>query len=363
MLAGMIIVFLNLDEVIRIIREEDEPKEVLKIRFALSEAQVNYVLDTRLRALRRLEEMALKKEQADLLKEKVDIEKLLGDEKRQWQTIAYQIRDTKKKYGPETKLGKRRTSFEAAPDVVVADLAEAMIEREPVTVLVSQKGWIRALKGHLTDLSTLAFKGDDALKISFFAETTSKILVLAGNGKTFTLEAAKLPGGRGQGEPIRLMADLDEGAEIAAVWPYRPGAKMLLASSDGRGFVAAQDEMLSSTRKGRAVLNVDAPASASLVTPADGDHVAIIGDNRKLLIFPLAQAPEMARGKGVRLQRYKDGGVADARVFALKEGLTWRDSSQRLWTVAPADLKEWIGNRAEAGRLPPKGFPKNNRFG
>ena len=220
MLAGMIVVFLNLDEVIRIIREEDDPKEVLKVRFALSEAQVNYVLDTRLRALRRLEEMALKKERAYLLKEKADIEKLLGDEKRQWQTIAYQIRDTKKKYGPETKLGKRRTSFEAAPDVVVADLAQAMIEREPVTVLVSQKGWIRALKGHLTDLSTLAFKGDDALKISFFAETISKILVLATNGKAYTLEAAKLPGGRGQGEPIRLMADIDEGAEIAAVWPY-----------------------------------------------------------------------------------------------------------------------------------------------
>ena len=338
LLAGMIIVFLNLDEVIRIIREEDDPKEVLKVRFALSEAQVNYVLDTRLRALRRLEEMALKKERADLLKEKADIEKLLGDEKRQWQTIAYQIRDTKKKYGPETKLGKRRTSFEAAPDVVVADLAQAMIEREPVTVLVSQKGWIRALKGHLTDLSALAFKGDDSLKISFFAETTSKILVLAGNGKAFTLEAAKLPGGRGQGEPIRLMADLDEGADITAVWPYKVGAKMLLASSDGRGFVVAQDEMLSSTRKGRAVLNVDAPAAASLATPADGDHVAVIGDNRKLLIFPLAQAPEMARGKGVRLQRYKDGGLADARVFALKEGLTWRDSSQRLWTVAAADL-------------------------
>jgi len=232
-----------------------------------------------------------------------------------------------------------------------------------VTVLVSQKGWIRALKGHLTDLSALAFKGDDSLKISFFAETTSKILVLAGNGKAFTLEAAKLPGGRGQGEPIRLMADLDEGADITAVWPYKVGAKMLLASSDGRGFVVAQDEMLSSTRKGRAVLNVDAPAAASLATPADGDHVAVIGDNRKLLIFPLAQAPEMARGKGVRLQRYKDGGLADARVFALKEGLTWRDSSQRLWTVAAADLKEWIGNRAEAGRLPPKGFPRNNRFG
>jgi topoisomerase-4 subunit A len=307
--------------------------------------------------------MALKKEEADLRKEKGEIEKLLGDEKKQWQTIAYQIRDTKKKYGPETPLGRRRTTFEAAPEVIVADLAEALIEREPITVLVSQKGWIRALKGQVVDLSGVAFKGDDGLKVSFFAETTSKILVLASNGKAFTLEASKLPGGRGQGEPIRLMADLDEGADIVAVWPYKAGAKMLLAASDGRGFLVGQDEMLSSTRKGRALLNVEAPATASVVTPADGDHVAVIGDNRKLLVFLLAQVPEMPRGKGVRLQRYKDGGLADARVFAIKEGLTWRDTSQRVWTVAAADIKEWIGNRAEAGRLPPKGFPKNNRFG
>jgi topoisomerase-4 subunit A len=356
-------VFLNLDAVIRIIREDDEPKETLKARFALSDAQVDYVLDTRLRALRRLEEMALKKEQAELLKEKREIEGLLREDKRQWQTIAYQIRDIKKKYGPETPLGKRRTSFEAAPDVVVADLAQAMIEREPVTVLVSQKGWIRALKGHVADLSALAFKGDDALKVSFFTETTSKILVLATNGKAFTLDAAKLPGGRGQGEPIRLMADLDEGSDIAAVWAHQPGGKMLIASTDGRGFVVAADEMLSSTRKGRAVLVVETPAEVRVATLAEGDHVAVIGDNRKLLVFPVSQVPEMARGKGVRLQRYKGGGLADARVFALKDGLTWRDSSQRLWTVAAGDIKEWIGNRAEAGRLPPKGFPRNNRFG
>ena len=363
LLAGMIIVFLNLDEVIRIVREDDEPKEALMKRFAFNEVQANYVLDTRLRALRRLEEMALRREKDTLEKEKAEVETLLGDEKKQWQVIAHQIRDTKKKYGPETKLGKRRTSFEAAPDVIVADLAQALIDREPVTIIVSQKGWIRALKGHVADLSPVSYKGDDRLKISFFAETTSKILVLASDGKAYTLVASKLPGGRGQGEPIRMFADLDEGADIVAVWPHVAGGKMLIAASDGRGFVTAQDEMLSSTRKGRAVLNVDAPAEASVITPADGDHVATIGENRKLLIFPLDQAPEMARGKGVRLQRYKDGGLADARVFSLKEGLTWRDSSQRTWTVSAADLKEWVGNRAEAGRLPPKGFPKNNKFG
>jgi topoisomerase IV subunit A len=361
LLAGMIIVFLNLDEVIRIIREDDEPKEALKARFSLSETQANYILDTRLRSLRRLEEMALRKEQKDLTDEKGSIEALLASEKKQWQAIAFEIRDTKKRCGPETKLGKRRTTFEAPPDVVV-DLADAMIEREPVTILVSQKGWIRALKGHVADLSGATFKGDDALRTSFFAETTSKVLVLASDGKVFTLDAAKLPGGRGAGEPIRLMADLDESADIVAVWPYSAGEKMLVASTDGRGFVVGQDEMLSSTRKGRALLNVDAPAVARLATPAAGDHVATIGENRKLLVFPLSQVPEMARGKGVRLQRYKDGGLSDARVFALADGMTWRDSAARTFTVAKAELKEWVGNRAEAGRLPPKGFPKHNRF-
>ena len=361
LVAGMIVVFLNLDEVIRIIREQDEPKGALMARFALSEVQANYVLDTRLRALRRLEEMALRKEQADLIEEKAQIEAMLASDKKQWQIIAHEIRDTKKKYGPESKIGKRRTTFEAPPDVVI-DLAESLIDREPVTILLSKKGWIRALKGHVADLSTATFKGDDGLQTSFFAETTSKILVLASDGKVYTLEASKLPGGRSQGEPVRLMADIDEAAAIVAVWPYAPGEKMLIAASDGRGFVVGQDEMISSTRKGRGVLVVDAPALACLATPAAGDHVATIGENRKLLAFPLTQVAEMARGKGVRLQRYKDGGLSDARVFALADGLTWRDSAGRTFTVAKAELKEWIGNRAEAGRLPPKGFPKNNKF-
>ena len=361
LLAGMIIVFLNLDEVIRIVRDADDPKASLIARFSLSETQANYILDTRLRALRRLEEMALRKEQTALTEEKGTIEALIDSDKKQWQAIAYEIRDTKKRYGPETKLGKRRTTFEAPPDVVV-DLAEALIEREPVTILLSQKGWIRALKGHVADLSGATFKGDDGLRTSFFAETTTKILVLASDGKIFTLEASKLPGGRGAGEPVRLMADLDEGADIVAVWPYAAGEKMLVATSDARGFVVGQDEMLSSTRKGRAVLNVDAPAKARLAIPAAGDHVATIGENRKMLVFPLSQVPEMARGKGVRLQRYKDGNLSDARVFALADGMTWRDSAGRTFTLAKADLKEWIGMRAEAGRLPPKGFPKNNRF-
>ena len=362
-LAGMIIVFLNLDEVIRIIREEDEPKDALKAAFKLTDNQVNYVLDTRLRSLRRLEEMELRREHEALTKEKAEVESLLADEAKQWKTIAWQVRELKKKYGPETKIGKRRTSFEQAPETAAIDLTEAMIEREPITIVVTEKGWIRALKGNVTDTAALQYKGDDSLKISFFAETTSKILVLATNGKIFTLDASKLPGGRGHGEPIRLMAEIDEGEDVAAVFPYAAGTKMLVASTDGRGFVAPQDDMVGGTRKGKLLLNVDAPAKVATVTPAAGDHIAVIGENRKLLVFPLDQAPEMARGKGVRLQRYKDGGLSDVKVFALGDGLTWKDASSRTWTVATADLKDWLGNRAEAGRLPPKGFPKNNKFG
>ena len=362
-LAGMLIVFLHLDEVIRIIREEDEPKDALKARFALSDVQANYILDTRLRSLRKLEEMQLKGENDELVKEKTGIEALLADQAQQWKTIAWQVRDVRKKFGPESKIGKRRSSFEAMPETADVDLTQVLIEREPVTIVVTEKGWIRSLKGQVADLSTLAYKGDDALKTSFFAETTSKILVFATNGKSFTLEASKLPGGRGQGEPIRLMVDIEEGEDILTVMPYQPGVKMLVAGSDGRGFVVSQDDMVSSTRKGRAVLNLDAPARASVLVEAIGDHIAIIGENRKMLIFTLDQIPEMARGKGVRLQRYKDGGVADAKVFKLSEGLSWKDSAGRSFSVEKRELKEWIGNRAEAGRLPPKGFPRNNKFG
>jgi len=363
LLAGMIVVFLNLDEVIRIIREEDDPKADLMRTFALTEKQTNYVLDTRLRSLRRLEEMELRKEHDELTAEKADVEKLIADEKLQWKTITWQIRELKKKYPADSKIGKRRTTFAEAPATAEIDLAEALIEREPITVVVSEKGWIRALKGHVQDLSNLQFKGDDGLLASFFAETTSKVLVLASSGKVFTLDASKLPGGRGHGEPIRLMADIDEGAEIVKVLPYKAGAKMLAATGDGRGFVVGQDEMIGGTRKGKVLLNPDEGVRAALLVAVEGDHVAVIGENRKLLVFPLDQVPEMARGKGVRLQRYKDGGIADAKTFALKDGLTWLDSAGRTFTVDKADLKDWMGQRADAGRLPPRGFPKNNRFG
>ncbi|MGB2729189.1 MAG: DNA topoisomerase IV subunit A, partial [Methylovirgula sp.] len=324
--AGMRIVFLNLDEVIRIIREDEEPKAALMAAFRLTEVQANYILDTRLRSLRRIEEMQLRREFEDLRKEKRDVEGLLDDTARQWRVVGAEIRELKKKFGPDTGLGRRRTQFEKVPDLADADLASTMIEREPITVVVSQKGWIRALKGQVEDLANLPFKGDDALKQSFFTETTAKILVLDGDGRVFTIEASKLPGGRGQGEPLRLMADIGEGEDIVAVFPYVAGEKMLVAASDGRGFIAPCDEMVGGTRKGKMLLNVDT-AKAALIVAAAGDHVAVIGENRKLLIFPREQVPEMARGKGVRLQKYRDGGISDARVFRRADGLTWQDSA------------------------------------
>ncbi|MBB4040913.1 topoisomerase-4 subunit A [Microvirga flocculans] len=362
-LGGLLIVYLDLDRVIKIIREEDEPKAELMRVFKLTEVQANAILDTRLRSLRKLEEMELKREQKSLQDEKAQIENLLDSEKVQWKTVAWEIKEVRKTFGPETELGRRRTTFDQAPDTSDIDFAEAMIEREPITVIVSEKGWIRAMKGHQADLSGVQFKGDDALKTAFFAETTSKIVVVADNGRFFTLDASKLPGGRGFGDPIRLMVDLEEGADFIAAFPYKAGSKLLVVGTDGRGFVVPTDDITANTRKGKQILNLDAPAKMVVCTEAEGDHVAIIGENRKLLIFPANQVPEMTRGKGVRLQRYKDGGVADAKVFKLKEGLTWKDTSGRTWTVAKEDLRDWLGNRTEAGRLPPKGFPKSNRFG
>jgi topoisomerase-4 subunit A len=362
-LGGLLIVYLDLDRVIKIIREEDEPKAELMRVFKLTEVQANAILDTRLRSLRKLEEMELKREQKNLQDEKAKIEELLGSEKVQWKTVAAEIKEVRKTFGPDTALGKRRTTFDQAPDTSDIDFAEAMIEREPITVIVSEKGWVRAMKGHQEDLSSLQFRGDDKLKTAFFAETTSKIIVVANNGRFFTLDASKLPGGRGFGDPIRLMVDLEEGADFIAAFPYKGGSKLLVVGSDGRGFIVPADDVTANTRKGKQILNLDAPATMVVCTEAQGDHVAIIGENRKLLIFPAKQVPEMTRGKGVRLQRYKDGGVSDAKVFTLKEGLTWKDTSGRTWTVAKEDLRDWLGDRTEAGRLPPKGFPKSNKFG
>jgi topoisomerase-4 subunit A len=361
-LGGLLIVYLNLDEVIRIIREEDDPKVELMRTFTLTEIQANAILDTRLRSLRKLEELELKREFDGLTVEKTQIERLIGSETRQWKVLSADIREVRKAFGPETALGKRRTTFSEAVPMADVDLAEAIMEREPLTFVLSDKGWVRTLKGHVQDLASLQFKGDDSLKLAFFTESTAKILLLASNGKLYTLDAGKLPGGRGFGDPVKLMVDFDEGADVVTAVPYRPGSKLLVVGSDARGFLAPADEIVSSTRKGKQLLNVRAPARAVLLIAAEGDHVATIGENRKLIIFPMRQVAEMARGSGVRLQRYRDGGISDARVFDMQDGLTWTDTSGRTWTVGKADLADWMGNRGDAGRLPPKGFPRSNRF-
>ncbi len=361
-LAGMLIVFLNLDEVIRIIREEDDPKASLRSTFALSELQADYVLDTRLRSLRRLEEMQLQKENDKLTREKQGLEALITSEAAQWKSVAAQIRDVRKRYGADTPLGRRRTTFEALPELDASTTAQSFIEREPVTVVVSEKGWIRTVKGHVAETAGLSFKGDDRLSLAFFTETTARIVVLATDGKVFTLEVGKLPGGRGLGEPIRLMVDLGEGEDVAAVLPFEESGKILVASTDGRGFLAAMTDLVVGTRKGKALISPGAGAKAKLMLRVSGDHVAVVSNDRHMLVFPLSQINEMARGKGVTLQRAV-AGLSDVRLFTLKAGLAWQDSSGKPRTLSEKDLLPWFGKRADRGRQPPKGFRRDNRFG
>jgi topoisomerase IV subunit A len=362
-LGGLLIAYLNLDEVIRIIRREDEPKPVLMRTFKLSEVQADAILNMRLRNLRRLEEMEIRQEDKDLRSERTALKKLIGDEDEQWKRIAAQIKEVRATFGPKTELGKRRTDFAEAPEHDEAAIEEAMVVREPITVVLSDKGWVRALRGHVEDLSNIAFKQDDKLKLSFFAETTSKFLMLGTNGRFYTIEASKLPGGRGHGEPVRLFIDLEQEADVVSVFALRGGRKFLVASNAGRGFVVAEDDCIANTRKGKQVLNVKAPDEARAVTPIEGELVATIGENRKMVIFPLEQVPELGRGSGVRLQRYKDGGLSDVRTFKAAEGLTWIDSAGRSFTTPVKELADWRGDRAAAGRLAPKGFPKSNTFG
>jgi len=361
-LGGFLVAYLNIDKVIKIIRGEDEPKPVLMKTFKLSEVQADAILNMRLRNLRRLEEIEIRKEDKDLRGEKRSVEDLLRSEKSQWKTVADQIRAVRDTFGPKTPLGKRRTGFALAPEHDESAIEEALVEREPITVVVSEKGWIRALRGQVADLSSLTYKTDDGPKLAFFAETTSKLLVLASNGRAYTIEASKLPGGRGHGEPIRLLIDLEQDADVVAVFRHQGGRKLIVASHQGRGFVVAEDECLGNTRKGKQILNVKPPDRAHAIAPVEGEMVAAIGDNRKMLVFPLDQMPEMTRGSGVRLQRHKDGGLSDIKTFKAADGLTWTDSAGRVFTLSLKELADWRGNRADAGRLAPKGFPKNNRF-
>ncbi|ESX81896.1 MULTISPECIES: DNA topoisomerase IV subunit A [unclassified Mesorhizobium] len=362
-LAGYLIAYLNIDEVIRIIREEDEPKQVMMARWSLTDTQAEAILNMRLRALRKLEEFEIREEFNGLTGEKKQIEALLASDAKQWATIKWEVANVRQKYGPETEIGKRRTEFADAPEHDLTDIAHAMIEREPVTVVVSEKGWLRAMKGHLTDHSALTFKEGDSLKLAFHAQTTDKVLVFTTGGKFYTIGADRLPGGRGHGEPIRIIVDMDNDQDIVTAFVHDPKRKLLLVSHDGNGFIVQEEEVVANTRKGKQVMNVKAPDEAQRCVTVAGDHLAIVGENRKMLVFPLAEIPEMGRGKGVRLQKYKDGGVLDLKTFTLASGLSWQDSADRTFTKSRDELAEWIGARASAGRMVPKGFPRTGKFG
>jgi topoisomerase-4 subunit A len=361
-LDGFLIAYLNIDEVIRIVRFEDDPKARLMARFKLSEVQADAILNLRLKALSKLEEIEIKAEHDRLTKERRDLKQLIKSEDLQWERVAEEVKATREAYSKKTELGRRRSDFSEAP-VIEVDLDQAMIEKEPITVILSEKGWIRAMKGHQDDLSKLEFKQGDQLLRSAKASTTDKLLLLATNGKVFTLTGDQLPGGRGHGEPVRLMVDLEENHAFAEIWVHTPGRKLLIAATSGHGFVVPEDEMVAMTRKGKQIINVSEPDEARVIVPADGDTVAVIGENRKMVVFPLAEVNEMTRGKGVYLQRYKDGALSDVRVFHKRDGLTWLDPAGRTFTLPYAELKEWVGGRAQAGRLAPRGFPKSNKFG
>ncbi|MDR9777557.1 DNA topoisomerase IV subunit A [Rhizobium hidalgonense] len=361
-LGGLLIAYLNIDEVIRIIREEDEPKPVMMARWDLTDIQVEAILNMRLRALRKLEEFEIRKEFDELTKEKSEIEALLASDDKQWQTVAWEIGEVKKKFAKATEVGRRRTQFADAPEADEEAIQQAMIEKEPITVVISEKGWIRALKGHIADTATLTFKEGDGLKIAFPAQTTDKILIVTTGGKAFTLGGDKLPGGRGHGEPLRIIVDMDNDQAVLTAFVHDPSRKQLIVSTAGNGFVVAEAELVANTRKGKQIMNVALPEETQLLVPVGGDHVAVVGENRKLLVFPLAQVPEMSRGKGVRLQRYKDGGISDVRCFAISDGLVWEDSAGRTFTKNKDELAEWLSDRATAGRTVPKGFPRSGKF-
>jgi topoisomerase-4 subunit A len=363
-LDGYLIAYLNLDEVIRIVREDDDPKASLMAAFEVTDVQAEAILNMRLRALRKLEEEGIRREHGLLTGEQAELADLMADEAKRWRVITSQVKDIKAEFGPGTALGKRRTELGTPPPDVIVPI-EAVIEREPVTVLCSVKGWIRTLKGHPENLdSAIAaakHKEGDRSRFAVPAWTTDKLLVFATNGRFYTIGVDKLPGGRGYGEPLRLMIDLPNDEDMVALRVHRPGDRLLVASSDGRAFVVAENDVVAQTKGGKQILNLADGVEAAVCTAVAGDSVAVIGENRKLLIFPLADLPEMGRGRGVILQRYRQGGLSDVKTFTLAEGLSWVAGAGRVRTES--DLTAWIGNRAAAGRLPPHGFPKSNRFG
>ena len=365
LLDGYIIAYLNLDRVIEIIRTEDEPKLVMMDEFALTDRQAEAILNMRLRSLRKLEEMELRREHADLVAEQEDLQKLVESPQRQRTKLKRDIAALRKRYGPDTALGHRRTLVEEAGPARDIPL-EAMIEREPITVILSERGWIRAMSGHrdLAAADTLKFKEGDGPQFAFHAYTTDKLLLATSTGRVYTLGSDKLPGGRGFGDPVRSLVDMDNEGAIVAFMPARAGTELLLASSDGRGFIAAVAEIMAETRKGRQVVNVRTGAKLAVIRPVapGSDSVAVIGENRKLLVFSLDEMPRMARGQGVQMQRYRDGGLSDAITFRLVDGLSWAMGGETGRMRTESDMTPWKVARGAAGRMPPTGFPRDNRF-
>lgn len=365
LLDGYIIAYLNLDRVIEIIRTEDEPKEVMMAEFGLNDRQAEAILNMRLRSLRKLEEMELRREHSELLKERDELTRLVESPARQRTRLKKDLADLRKRYSPESDFGRRRTLVEEAAPAREIPL-EAMIEREPITVILSERGWIRAMSGHrdLASADTLKFKEGDGPMIAFHAQTTDKLLLATETGRIFTLGADKLPGGRGFGDPVRSLVDMDGTGNIVALLPARMGGELLLASSDGRGFVATVADVIAETRKGKQVVNMRTGAKLSVVHPIapEADSVAVVGENRKLLVFSLIEMPRMARGQGVQMQRYRDGGLSDAIAFRLSDGLSWAMGGESGRVRTEADMTPWRVARGAAGRMPPTGFPRDNRF-
>jgi len=361
-LEGYLAVYLNLDETIRIIRDKDEPKPVLMKRFSINENQANAILDMRLRSLRKLEEMEIRSEHKALTQERKELKELLASDDKKKQALADQFGEVKKQFGPTTALGRRRTEIGSAP-VAVAVPLEAMVEREPITVLYSKMGWIRAVKGHLDSagISDAKYKEGDSGRFAAPMQTTDKLLIFASNGRFYTIAGDKLPGGRGHGEPLRLMIDLGNDDDVIAIFAQNSAQRLVISSNDGRGFIVKEEDVTAQTRTGKQVLNLGDKARAAVcaMIPGQATHVAVIGDNRKLLVFPLSELPEMARGRGVVLQKYQSGGLSDLKAFRLAEGLSWQAGER---TRTETDMRPWIGKRAAAGRLPPTGFPKTNKF-
>ena len=366
LLEGYIVAFLNLDRVIEIIRTEDEPKPVMVAEFALTDRQAEAILNMRLRQLRRLEEMELRQQRDDLIAEREELQKLVDSPARQRTRIKKDLAALRTRYGPETALGRRRTVIEEAAPTREIPLA-AMIEREPVTIIMSKRGWIRAMKGHveLTNPEALKFKEGDTLGFFFHAHTTDKLLLASTAGRFYTLAADRLPGGRGFGEPVKLMVDIEGEGNVVALFRAGLAEKLLLATSDGRGFITAAAAAIAETRKGKQVVNLRPGAALKIVRPIpDGhDYAAVIGDNRKMVVFPLSELPEMGRGQGVQLQRYRDGGLADTTTFRIAEGLSWPMAGESGRTRTATDIAAWRTARGAAGRMPPTGFPRDNRFG